>query len=143
MEVALEQCEQRAGRRYTLVTVSGQASVEDGACFRRLLEVRTGQGPTDMIVDLSRLSTMDWWAALMLMWVARVMQRRGGALTLAAPRPAVATLLRSAGAFQLIPIYNSVRLAADARTARPAATRSANHRASGKTTQNSQDGCRA
>lgn len=64
---------------------------------------------------------MDWWAALMLLWVARVLQRRGGTLTLAAPEPAVAALLRSAGACEVISIYKSVKLAAGAGTAWPAA----------------------
>jgi anti-sigma B factor antagonist len=105
--------------------VSGRAGVEDGAWFRRLLEVQAaGAAPTRIIVDLSRLSSMDWWAALILLWVARVMYRRGGALMLASPRPAVAALLRSTGAHQVVPVYDTVRQAIRAATAQqPGSTR--------------------
>ena len=96
----------------TIVSLSGRAAVEDGAWFRRLLEVQAVGGPTRMVVDLSRLSSMDWWAALMLMWVARVVRRRGGMLVLAAPLPTVATLLESAGAPQVMPVFGTVRSAA-------------------------------
>lgn len=94
-----------------VVSLSGRAAVENGAWFRRLLEVQAAGGPTRMVVDVSRLSSMDWWAVLMLMWVARVVRRRGGMLVLAAPLPAVATLLESAGAPQVMPVYGTVRSA--------------------------------
>jgi hypothetical protein len=41
---------------------------------------------------------MDWWAALILLWVGRVIDRRGGKLVLASPQPAVARALSTAGA---------------------------------------------
>jgi anti-anti-sigma regulatory factor len=39
----------------------------------------------------------------MLAWADRVMNRRGGELVLAAPQPAVARVLKSADARQLVP----------------------------------------
>ncbi len=116
LDVVVRQAGPGAGGPCTIVSVSGQASV-DGAWFRRLLEAQAVGGPAQMVVDLSRLSSMDWWTALMLMWVARVVHRRGGTLVLAAPRPAVATLLRSAGAQKVIPVYATVRQAGGTRPA--------------------------
>jgi anti-sigma B factor antagonist len=114
LEVSIRQTGPGAGGPCTIVSVSGRADVEDGAWFRRLLEVQAAGPSAEVIVDLSRLSSMDWWAALILLWVARVMHRRGGTLMLAAPRPAVAALLRSAGADQVVPVYATVREAARA-----------------------------
>lgn len=88
--------------------------------FRQLLEVQAAGRATRMIIDLSRLSVMDWWASLILLWVARVMHRRGGKLMLAAPRPGVAKMLRSAGAHQVVPVYETVQQATSAATRRQA-----------------------
>lgn len=97
-----------AGGPCTILSVSGRAGAGYGPWYRRLLEVQAAERPAHMVVDLSRLSSMDWWAALTFMWVAGVVHRRGGTLVLAAPRPAVATLLRSAGVQQVIPVYDTV-----------------------------------
>jgi anti-anti-sigma factor len=94
-----------------VVSVTGQAGIGDCASLRRLLELDAARRPGRTVVDLSGLSSMDWWAALMLLWVGRVISRRGGAMALTSPQPAVARLLISAGADQVIPIYGSVQQA--------------------------------
>jgi anti-anti-sigma factor len=107
---------------WAVVSVAGQAGIGDCASLRRLLELDAAQRPGRTVVGLSQLSSMDWWAALMLLWVGRVISRRGGTLALASPQSAVARLLASAGAEQVIPIYGTVQqaigsLAADGDTA--------------------------
>ena len=116
LQVSVRQTRLAAGRPCTIVSVSGRAGVHDGAWFRRLLEVRAGGGAALIIADLSQLSSIDWWAALILLWVARVLRRRGGTVMLASPQPAVAELLRSAGAHQVVPVYDTVRQATRAGT---------------------------
>lgn len=81
-----------------VVFLAGQAGITDCGWIRLLLGQEASRGPRHVVVDLSRLSSMDWWVALMLTWAGRVVSRRGGVLTLAAPQPAVARLLRAAGA---------------------------------------------
>ena len=114
LEISVREIKPGTGGPYVIVSVSGQAGVEDSAGFRQLLKVRAGRDGARMIIDLSRLSSMDWWAALILLWMARVMHRRGRRLLLAAPRPAVARMLRSAGAHQVIPVYETVQQATSA-----------------------------
>ena len=99
------------GSRSAVVSLEGQAGAEDRAWFRDLLELQAARSPERIVVDLSGLSSMDWWAALMLLWVARVITRRGGFLVLAGPRPPVARMLASAGARQVIPVCDSLQQA--------------------------------
>jgi anti-anti-sigma factor len=86
------------GGSCVVVSLAGRASIGDCAWFRQLLELQAAQEPARIVVDLSRLSSMDWWAALILLWVGRVIDRRGGKLVLASPQPAVARALSTAGA---------------------------------------------
>ena len=72
--------------------------------------------------DLSRLSAMDWWVALVLTWAGRVVSRRGGVLMLAAPQPAVARLLHAAGAPEAVVMCASVQQARRQRAGVPAAS---------------------
>lgn len=99
------------GSRFAVVSLAGQAGVEDRAWFRDLLELQAARSPERIVIDLSGLSSMDWWAALMLLWVARVLTRRGGFPVLACPRPPVARVLSSAGARQVIPVFDSIQQA--------------------------------
>jgi hypothetical protein len=46
-----------------------RAGIADAAWFRRLLELPEAQESGRIIVDLSRLSSIDWWATLILLWV--------------------------------------------------------------------------
>jgi anti-anti-sigma factor len=80
-----------------VVWLTGQASIADSGWIRLLLELQARQRQGRLVVDLSRLSSMDWWVALTLTWASRVVSRRGGALVLANPQPAVARLLDAAG----------------------------------------------
>lgn len=98
-----------------VVSLAGQAGIADCGWLRRLLELQSSHRLTRVVVDLSGLSAMDWWVALMLSWAVRVLARRGATLTLAAPQPAVADTLKSAGIEHIMPI-----IAADA-WPRPAA----------------------
>jgi hypothetical protein len=63
-----------------------------------------------VVVDLSRLSSMDWWVALILIWAGRVISRRG-VLMPAAAQPAVAQRLTVAGASKTAVMCASVRQA--------------------------------
>ena len=100
-----------SGRSCVVVSLAGQAGIGDCAWIRMLLERQAGQGHERVIVDLSRLSSMDWWVALILIWAGRVISRRGGLLMLAAPQPAVVQLLKAAGAPRTVVMCASVRRA--------------------------------
>ena len=99
------------GRSCAVVSLAGRADIGDCAWIRPLLERQAEQGYERVIVDLSRLSSMDWWVALILIWAGRVISRRGGVLMLAAPQPAVAQLLMAAGASKTAVMCASVRQA--------------------------------
>lgn len=81
-----------------VVSLSGQVGIKDCGWVRPLLELHAAQGRGRLVVDLSRLSSMDWWVALMLAWAGRVITRRGGVLVLMSPQPEVARVLIAAGA---------------------------------------------
>jgi anti-anti-sigma factor len=82
----------------TVVSLAGEAGISDCGWIRRLLELQAAQGYSRVVVDLSRLSSMDWWVVLILTWAGRVIRRRGGVLVLASPQPEVARLLNAADA---------------------------------------------
>ncbi len=84
-----------------VVSLAGRADIADCAWLRQLLELQAEQGPGRLIVDLSRLSSMDWWVALMLVWAGKVIDRRGGTLVLVSPQPAVARLLSATAVRQV------------------------------------------
>ena len=105
--------------RCAVVSLAGRAGIADAAWIRRMLELPEARGPGLIIVDLSRLSSIDWWAALILLWAGRMVSRRGGTLVLASPQPAVARLLNAVGAAQAVTVYPSVQQAsADPRNPR-------------------------
>jgi anti-anti-sigma factor len=76
-----------------------------------MLKLPQAHGPGRIIVDLSRLSSIDWWAALIMLWACRMVSRRGGTLVLASPQPAVARLLNAAGAARAVTVCQSVQQA--------------------------------
>ncbi|HYX59286.1 MAG TPA: STAS domain-containing protein [Streptosporangiaceae bacterium] len=94
-----------------VVSLAGRAGIDDCAWIRLLLEQQAEHGHERMVVDLSRLSSMDWWVALILIWTGRVVSRRGGMLILAAPQPAVARLLNAVGTPKAVVMCASVRQA--------------------------------
>ena len=88
-----------------MLSLAGQAGIADCGWLHRLLQLQAEQGPERLVVDLSRLSSMDWWVALILVWAGQVIHRRGGTLVLASPQPAVARLLNATAARQVAPVY--------------------------------------
>ena len=98
-------------RSCAVVSLAGRAGIGDCAWIRMLLERQAEQGHGRVVVDLSRLSSMDWWVALILIWAGRVVSRRGGVLMLAAPQPAVARVLNAAGAPKAVVMCASVQQA--------------------------------
>ena len=95
----------------SVVSLAGRAGIDDCAWIRLLLERQAEQGHGRMVVDLSRLSSMDWWVALILIWTGRVVSRRGGMLMLAAPQPAVARSLNAVGTPKAVVMCASVQQA--------------------------------
>lgn len=81
-----------------VVSVAGRAGIDDCEWVQLLMGLRAAREAGRVVVDLSRLSSMDWWVALILQWVGRVISRRGGSLVLASPQPAVARVLSGVGA---------------------------------------------
>jgi anti-anti-sigma factor len=97
-ELSVSALEYDQGGPCAVVSLAGRAGIADCSWVRLLLELRAAQGRGRLVVDLSRLSSMDWWVALILIWAGRVVSRRGGVLVLASPQPAVARLLDAVGA---------------------------------------------
>jgi anti-anti-sigma factor len=110
-ELLVSALEYDSGGHCAVVSLAGRAGIGDCAWIRPLLERQAEQGYERVVVDLSRLSSMDWWVALILIWAGRVISRRGGVLMLAAPQPAVAQLLEAAGASKAVVMCASVRQA--------------------------------
>jgi len=99
------------GRSCVVVSLAGRAGIGDCSWIQLLLERQAEQGYGRVIVDVSRLSSMDWWVALILIWASRVVSRRGGVLMLAAPQPAVERLLNAVGASKAVVMCASVQQA--------------------------------
>lgn len=104
-ELSVSAREYDRGGPCAVVSLAGRASIADCAWVRQLLELRAARAPGRVVIDLSRLVSMDWWVALMLGWVGRVLSRRGGALVLASPQPAVARLLNTVGALKVVSVH--------------------------------------
>jgi anti-anti-sigma factor len=102
-----------------VVSLSGRAGIEDSGWVRALLELQAAHGRGRLVVDLTRLASMDWWVAIILLWVGRVVNRRGGALVLASPQPEVARMLDAAGASKVVTICDSVQRACATLPTRP------------------------
>jgi anti-anti-sigma regulatory factor len=111
-----------SGGHCAVVSLAGQVGIADCAWIRLLLERQAEQGPGRLVVDLSWLSAMDWWVALILTWAGRVVSRQGGVLMLAAPQPAVARQLNAAGAPKAVVMCASVQQARRQRAGVPAAS---------------------
>lgn len=91
------------GEAYSMVTLAGHADVGNSGQLREILALEGVRAHRKVLVDLSRVSSMDWWTALILLWIGQVLTRRGGSLTLTSPQPEVAGLLDYAGAHGLLP----------------------------------------
>ena len=48
-------------RTCAVVTLAGRAGIADTARFRQLLELPEARESGRIILDLSRLSSIDWW----------------------------------------------------------------------------------
>jgi anti-anti-sigma factor len=96
------------GEAFTLVTLSGEADVTNCDTLRDVLEGEVAKRPRTLVVDMSELRFMDSSALHVVLRVNRAMDRQGSVLALAAPRQAVAKMLRLTAADQLIPVYPSV-----------------------------------
>src|SRR3954451_20765294 len=108
-ELLVSALEYDASGPCAVVSLAGRAGIGDCAWIRLLLERQAEQGSGRVVVDLSRLSFMDWWVPLILIWAGRVVSRRGGVLMLAAPQPAIAQLLNAAGASKAVVMWPSVQ----------------------------------
>lgn len=91
-----------------VVSLAGRAGIGDCGWIRGLLELQAAPGQGRVVVDLSRLSSMDWWVVLMLAWAGRVISRRGGMLVLVSPQPDVARLLNAASISGVVTICDSI-----------------------------------
>lgn len=79
-----------------VLSLTGRADIEDSQWLHDLPEFQSGQAPGRLVIDLSRVPSMDWWVAIMLGWARRTASRRGVTLELVSPQPAVARLLDAA-----------------------------------------------
>lgn len=95
----------------SVVSLAGRADIADVAWFGHLPDLPEAQGPGRIVLDLSRLSSIDWWAVLILLWAGRMVSRHCGTLVLASPQPSVARLLKAVGATRAVAVYKSVQQA--------------------------------
>ena len=101
-----------ASEPYTLVTLAGEADVTNHDQLRAVLAAQVAKGPRTLIVDLAGLEFMDSSALHEILRASRAMDTHGGVFALAAPRDAVATILKRTATDQLIPVYRTVEDAA-------------------------------
>jgi anti-anti-sigma factor len=97
LELSVSPLEHDAVGPCSVVSLAGKANIGDYAWVELLLGLQAAHGCRRLVVDLSRLSSMDWWVALLLLWASQVVSRRGATLILASPQPAVARMLNAAG----------------------------------------------
>jgi hypothetical protein len=76
-----------------VLALEGHAGIADCDWFPHLLGLLASRPPGRLVVDLSGVSSIDWWVALMLQWARRFADRRRVTLELASPQPAVARAL--------------------------------------------------
>jgi anti-sigma B factor antagonist len=102
-----------ASEPYTLVTLVGEADVTNHDQLRAVLAAQVAKAPRTLIVDLAGLEFMDSSALHEILRASRAMDAHGGVFALAAPRDAVATILKRTATDQLIPVYPTVDEAAE------------------------------
>ena len=61
------------GEAYSMVTLAGQADVGNSGQLREILVLESVRAHRKVLVDLSRVSSMDWWTALILLWIGQVL----------------------------------------------------------------------
>jgi len=97
-----------ASEPYTLITLTGEADVTNHDQLRGALATQVAKAPRTLIVDLAGLEFMDSSALHEILRASRMMDAHGGVFALAAPRDAVATILKRTATDQLIPVYRTV-----------------------------------
>lgn len=97
-DLAVSALEYKDDGACAVVSLAGRAGITDSGWLSLLLEVQAAKEYGRLVVDLSRLSSMDWWVALLVTWAGQLISRRGGVLVLASPQPAVARVLDAVGA---------------------------------------------
>lgn len=96
---------------FAVAALAGQVNVGSAGRLLEVLELcKTGRRD-GIIVDLSRVVSMDWWAALILLWVGRVAKRRGLTFLLAGAHVSVRQVLEEAGADEVLPLRDSAAAA--------------------------------
>ena len=100
-----------SGSLTTVVTLAGEADLNDSGALRALLAAESGDQTGTLILDLSGLLFMDSAILHLILVTGRAMNGQGGTLALAAPREAVHRILSLTGADQLLPVYDSVAAA--------------------------------
>lgn len=102
---------EHAGGPCKIVSLAGQANGQGRAELEDVLvgEARKGRR---IVVELSRLESLDQAALLVFVWASRVAGNAGGSLVLASPRPEVARALERSGIVTLLPVRVSVTEAA-------------------------------
>lgn len=88
---------------FAVAALTGQADVGGAGRLLELLELCEAGRYGGIIVDLSRVVSMDWWAALILLWLGRVAEGRGLVLLLAGAHASVRQVLEEAGAADVAP----------------------------------------
>jgi anti-anti-sigma factor len=96
-----------------VVALEGRGDIGNCEWLRLLLDLRATEGSGRLVIDLSRVSSIDWWVALILTWVGRVISRRGGAMVLACPQSSVARVLNAAGVPRAVAVCDSLKQACD------------------------------
>lgn len=88
--------------------LSGEADTTSSDKLREVLDGEIRKQPRAIVIDLSGLRFMDSTALHVILRANREVGRHGCLLALAAPREAVAKVLRLTATDQLIPVYPSV-----------------------------------
>ena len=101
----------RPGHGCTVVQVGGDLDMATTPGLRDTLHRVVDAGDRQVVVDLGEVGFLDSSGLGALVTAFRALDEAGGRLSLAAPQPAVVTVLRITSVDQVIDIYETVEAA--------------------------------
>lgn len=94
-----------------LVAPDGELDHHSAAKIRTEVDSRLGRGVKNIIFDFSHLSFMDSSGIGMIMGRYKRIQKLGGRVIIAAPKPQVKRIIEMAGLFRIVQIEPDVKRA--------------------------------
>lgn len=91
-----------------VISIKGDLDAPGGLAIKDELEKYVASHSHRCVVDLSGVDYLSSYGLRVLLTVAQILQREGGALHLAAPNQRVMDVLATSGYDSLFPVHNSL-----------------------------------